>query len=378
MSTHQKDVQEKPSTHNEKAQKIVLLFGAILVAALIVSMFVGGGSKAPKPLALHESQRDNQETTMSNGFLDQVNFEKSQQQFKALAQERNISIREPTKNTSSPQLLSWEKKEFERTLNSRTAGFAFTSKERNSNKALLSRQDSVGSSKYSQLPLTPLQIARLKQHFAEGQTEVVGRSIHQEDVRTEKSKGMLIPTGLIISGALDQDIISDYRGPWRGMVNQDVYSVDNEFILIPKGSQVVGQSLHISNVNEPIQNRLGLTVQWVVLPDGKRIDFRKQAALDRSGIAAVGDEINRHLGWQFGGVAAYALLSASLPRDGFNQYGNVNPTFKGQLGDGIRGQLAPMINKYLSLVPTATLNAGTPIKIFIQDDLYTKPWARVN
>jgi hypothetical protein len=40
--------------------------------------------------------------------------------------------------------------------------------------------------------------------------------------------------------------------------------------------------------------------------------------------------------------------------------------------------MLPFVMKYLSLVPTVTLHAGTPIKIHTQDDMYVKPWGRVN
>jgi type IV secretory pathway VirB10-like protein len=201
-----------------------------------------------------------------------------------------------------------------------------------------------------------------------------------DDVYEGQQKGadLLVPTGIIIDAVLDQDIKSDYTGPWNGHLVQDVYSIDNQYILFPKGTQVTGQSLHIANVNEPIQNRLGLTVEWAILPNGKRIDFHKHVPIDQAGVAAFEGDVNRHLLAQFLSVIAYATISGEAPRDQINANGFTQPTFAGQFADGFREATIPYVMKYLNLVPTVTLQAGMPIKIHTQDDMYVHPWARVN
>jgi type IV secretion system protein VirB10 len=183
----------------------------------------------------------------------------------------------------------------------------------------------------------------------------------------------LIATGTVMSAVLDQELISDYVGPFRALATHDVYDVSEKYIIIPKGSRITGQSLRITNVNEPIQARMGLTVRWLVLPDGKRISFEKRvAALDQAGVPAIKDKVNYHLLAQFLGVAAYALLSAETSRSGTGF--DSERTFAGDVGGSLREQFAPLAAKYLNLVPTITLRAGTPLKIFFEDDIYAYPW----
>jgi type IV secretion system protein VirB10 len=183
----------------------------------------------------------------------------------------------------------------------------------------------------------------------------------------------LIPTGTVMSAVLDQELISDYTGPFRALATHDVYDVTEKFIIIPKGSRITGRSLRITNVNEPIQARMGLTVRWLVLPNGKRISFEKRvAALDQAGVPAIKDKVNYHLFAQFLGVAAYALLSAESSRSGTGF--DSDRTFAGDVGGSMREQFAPLAAKYLNLVPTITLRAGTPLKIFFEDDIYAYPW----
>ena len=143
--------------------------------------------------------------------------------------------------------------------------------------------------------------------------------------------------------------------------------------MIPKGARLTLKSLKISNINEPIQARMGLVANWAVLPNGKRISFEKRTSiLDREGIAAVKDKVNYHFFAQFLGVAAYAVLAAETNRDGSGL--NNDTDFQGDIGESLRKQFAPLAQKYLSLVPTITLNVGTPIKIFLEDDIYAYPW----
>ncbi len=190
-----------------------------------------------------------------------------------------------------------------------------------------------------------------------------------------KAGQKLIPAATIINGVLDQKIMSDYIGSYRGLITHDVYDVSGRSIVIPKGSRFTGKCLRISNVNEPIQARMGLTVNRVILPNGKSISFEKADVLDQSGIHAVKDKVNYHFVAQFIGVSAYALLSSGTGRQGSGLAND--QTFEGELGRALREQFAPMAEKYLRLVPTITLNSGQPIKIFLEDDIYADEWEPV-
>jgi len=186
----------------------------------------------------------------------------------------------------------------------------------------------------------------------------------------------LLAIGSMIRVSYDQKVMSDYTGPFRLRVTQDVYDVSNNYVLIPKGSLVSCTSLRVSNVNEPIQARMGYIVNYMVLPDGKKIDFSKQAGLDREGIAAVKDEVNRHLLAQFFGVAAYVLVADNSSRDSSNINGD--GSYAGDVGENSRVIGGDIAEKYLSLVPTITINPGTNARIFIEEEMYIYPWEKIS
>lgn len=187
----------------------------------------------------------------------------------------------------------------------------------------------------------------------------------------------LIPTATMISAVLDQKLMSDYTGPFRALVSKDVYDVTGKYIMFPKGCRITGRSVRISNVNEPIQARMGLTVRWFILPDGKRVSMEKKvAALDKEGVPAIKDKVNYHFLAQFLGVAAYAVLASNSSYEGSSM--TQEQSFEGDVSEALREQFAPLAAKYLSLVPTITLNIGTPINIFLEDDIYANPWDSVH
>mgnify|MGYP000058614169 CR=1 FL=1 len=206
--------------------------------------------------------------------------------------------------------------------------------------------------------------------------KIVGANL--EKAKELNLNGVKLPTGTAIKAVLSQTVISDYANkPFKAQITQDVYDADYETILFPKGTIIDGRSVRVANINEPIQARMGLTINWFVLPNGNRIDFSQSAsALDSMGIGAIKDDVNYHAMAQFLGVLAYAVVASETA-------GNVSSGFtgetniKGDIGEGIREQFAPLASRYLSLVPTVTLNTGTPITVYIENEMHVEPWGTI-
>src|SRR5512138_881048 len=117
---------EKPTTHNEKAQKIVLIFGGILVAALILSMFVGTGDHPSKSEQKNPTQAMHTQYDDANGFVDQVAFDKKQT--KNLNADDEVLDQLHAERNRELEPESWQKQEAVRVLKSRTVGFGFEPK----------------------------------------------------------------------------------------------------------------------------------------------------------------------------------------------------------------------------------------------------------
>jgi type IV secretory pathway VirB10-like protein len=354
---------EKKADFDKKSKKFVLALVTLLVVGLVVSMFK---TSHREPVANNSPTPD--QSMPVTDFSLQMQFEQNQLN---AAKMRNTSRTggNLSSSNSKDDDSDWEAKERVRALDSRRASYALEDATKNS------PNNNAAPGTYAAANY-PLNNATTNDNIPGA--NIVGRSVDDSYPGQQQGDALLIPTGTVVDGILDRDAISDYTGPWEGHLTQDVYSIDHQFILLPKGTKIMGQSVHVTNVNEPIQNRMGLTVEWAVLPNGKRIDFHKNATIDQAGVPAFEGSVNYHFVAQFLAVAAYATISAAGPQDQVNQNGYIQPTFKGQFADGTRAALLPFVMKYLSLIPTVTLESGMPIKIHTQDDLYVKAWARVN
>lgn len=189
----------------------------------------------------------------------------------------------------------------------------------------------------------------------------------------------IIPTGKIISMVLDTDVMSDYSGNFIAVISQPVYDVTLENILIPAGSKVMGKSIRVTGVNEPIQNRMAFLSKWLIRPDGKRISFERAAVVDHAGVAAVQDEIDRHVMAQIFGVAAYAFIGLGPSESNYGaQPNSAKDSFVRDATGQARDIGRTFAQKYLSIVPTVKIRAGTNMKLEIEDDIYVTPWRSVD
>jgi len=201
---------------------------------------------------------------------------------------------------------------------------------------------------------------------------IVGYSADNEYNATAEGK-VKMAAGTEVNAITTYTAISDYTGgTMKAMVTHDIYDAQKRYILAPKGSQLLIKVVKASNVNEMLQNRMAFTVRWLILPDGKKVDFRKASVMDRMGTPAVeADEVDYHITAQILGVTAYALVGTKSSYEGT---GDGNETFAGNFGEGARQQSGSIAQKYLQVVPTATIHAGAPIRIILEDEMYIKPW----
>ena len=186
---------------------------------------------------------------------------------------------------------------------------------------------------------------------------------------------ILLPIGTVFSGKLDQKLNSDYIGSYRAIIDYNVHDAGNRHVLIPAGSVVTGQVIRVGGINQVIKNRMGLSVEWVVRPDGRKIRFVSDA-LDAEGVGAVQGDVNYHWMVKIGGTAAFALLKSKSGRPDYS-VGGRGRTFESDVGQDLREFGADIVDDYAVLIPTVTLYQGTHLRFFVNEDIYIKPWRSV-
>ncbi|WKB50512.1 TrbI/VirB10 family protein [Eleftheria terrae] len=190
---------------------------------------------------------------------------------------------------------------------------------------------------------------------------------------------VLMPTATVISAVTQSEMISDYDGNWTAVLQRPVLDASGEWILFPTGTKITGKTARTNKINEAIQRRMGMTVLWAIRPDGKRIDFRRTAGTDHAGVAALQDQVDYHVAAQMLGVLAYAIvgLGPSTVDSGAAAESSQDYAVR-EATSQTRSLGRNFASKYLQIVPTVTIRAGTPIKIFVEDDIYVTPWAAVD
>jgi len=176
-----------------------------------------------------------------------------------------------------------------------------------------------------------------------------------------------IPVGYVAAGTLTMTVNSDAPGPWRGTLSQPIYSIDRAQVLFPEGSLVVGRVIRISGTNEAINNRLGLLPTYLVRPDGEAFPIPQQAILDQLGIGGIADEVDYHIGIQLAAIGAFTAVN-SLP-EVVSAQGGATPGVAGNFFQlsAERGQV--ILNRYLTLLPTITVKAGTEFRVFFSEEM---------
>jgi type IV secretory pathway VirB10-like protein len=226
-------------------------------------------------------------------------------------------------------------------------------------------------------------------HGAQASSAVVGQSASARrgaGERMAREGEYLLPVGSVLSGVLDMEISSDWEGRWRAMLLRDVYDVTQTVILLPKGTRILGTTARAKPVNEAINERMALAANWLVLPNGARIDLSRSGTLDAAGIGGIEGDVNRHFLATLGGVVAYGViggLGAAAAVNGID--GQIDPgaislgrTAGAEIAAGLVGIGQRVASRYLNLVPTINIQPGTPITIFLDDEMYLSPWAPVD
>jgi type IV secretory pathway VirB10-like protein len=176
-----------------------------------------------------------------------------------------------------------------------------------------------------------------------------------------------VPIGYAASGRLTMTAVSDYPGPWRATLDQPIYTIDRRHVLFPEGSVIVGRTVLVGGQNQAINNRLGFLPTHIVRPDGEAFSIRQQAVLDELGIGAIADQVDYHLGTQLAAVGAFSAIEA-LPDIIKDQATNERDVIGNFFEQGSsQGQV--ILQRYLTLLPTVTVRAGTPMRIFFQEEL---------
>lgn len=180
------------------------------------------------------------------------------------------------------------------------------------------------------------------------------RARHLGDLSTTIVQGEVIPA------VLDTALNSDIPGYARATVTRDVRGFDGSRILAPRGSRLIGQ--YRSGVALG-QSRAFLIWTRLIRPDGASIELAAPAT-DGLGRGGLTGEVDHHFLERFGGGILLSLLN--IGANAITDSADTNIVIaSGQSGRDAGAALNPSAG----IGPTVNVPQGTPVRVFVNQDL---------
>lgn len=175
--------------------------------------------------------------------------------------------------------------------------------------------------------------------------------------------------GTVIDAVLTNRLDGSVAAPVNALVTNAVYSHDGQYVVIPAGSRVVGETTPVQSVGE---SRLAVTFHRLVLPDGRTYILDRVTGLNQVGDAGLHDQVNRHYWSTLGASGAVGLISGlaqTLGTAGFGGDGDRTIVIAGGLGNATSQATGQTMNRFLNRLPTITIREGHRLKVYLTADL---------
>ena len=167
-----------------------------------------------------------------------------------------------------------------------------------------------------------------------------------------------VAQGTLIPAVLETAIDSDVPGYVRAVVSQDVRSFDGSKVLIPRSSRLIGE---YKGVTQAGQRRAYLMWTRLLRPDGVSIALASPA-VDFSGQAGIGGQVNSHFFSRFGSAILLSILGGASTLAS----GGASTVIVGGAGQSAASVAAERDG---SRPPTIKVRQGEPIRVFTARDL---------
>jgi type IV secretion system protein VirB10 len=167
-----------------------------------------------------------------------------------------------------------------------------------------------------------------------------------------------VAQGTLIPAVLETAIDSDVPGYVRAVVSQDVRSFDGSRVLIPRSSRLIGEYKASSQAG---QRRAYLMWTRLIRPDGVSVALASPA-VDFSGQAGIGGQVNSHFFSRFGSAILLSILGGA----GTLATGGASTVIVGGAGQSAASVAAQHDG---NRAPTIRVRQGEPIKVFTARDL---------
>ena len=112
--------------------------------------------------------------------------------------------------------------------------------------------------------------------------------------------------GTLIDTVLTNRLDGTFTGPVNCLVSVPVYAADQQHLVIPAGSRVLGEARAVNTFG---QSRLAVAFRRVILPNGHALDLNGFHGLNQVGDLGLQDQVDRHYAQIFGVSLAIGAIA---------------------------------------------------------------------
>jgi type IV secretion system protein VirB10 len=153
------------------------------------------------------------------------------------------------------------------------------------------------------------------------------------------------------------------------LVTNAIYSHDGQYVLIPAGSRVLGETKPVQSYGE---TRLAVAFNRLVLPDGRTYRLDSFMGLNEIGDAGLRDQVDQHYRSTFGASAAVGLISGLaqfVGSAGLSRGSGSTVVIAGGVGESTAQATSQTMNRFLNRLPNITIREGHRVKVYLTNDL---------
>jgi type IV secretion system protein TrbI len=173
--------------------------------------------------------------------------------------------------------------------------------------------------------------------------------------------------GTTLDTVLANRLNGDFSGPVRVMLTNPVYSHDNQHLLIPEGTFLLGDAQKVAGFG---QQRLAVTFHRMLMPDGYSVDLNKFHGLNQIGETGLNDQVNHHYVEIFGtSIALGVIAGAAEATSNEGYYENGSEAIRQGMAQSLSVSAAHVLDRFINVLPTITIREGHRVKVYLTQDL---------
>jgi type IV secretory pathway VirB10-like protein len=188
----------------------------------------------------------------------------------------------------------------------------------------------------------------------------------------------VVDEGHVIRAVLLTRVNSDLPGRVLARVTSDVYDSNQRYVVIPRGSQLIG--VYSSQVSVG-QERVLMAMNRLILPNGSWISLSGAGASDMTGMSGIEAEVNNHFVKMLGSSLVLGASTLLLPRADTtvstlqSMSGSASPGTAGSIfATSINDVLKQLLERNKQISPTLSLKAGDEFIFMVAHDMAMVPY----